>query len=83
MERIKWAAIKTNKKIYTCKRHYECFRKIALNEDSYPKENCQGFITEEGRFVGREEAMQIALEAGQVKKGGTIRDDILFSEDLY
>jgi hypothetical protein len=33
--------------------------------------------------VGREEAMQLALTAGQVVAGETHRRDILFSEDLY
>ena len=43
----------------------------------------QGFFTSKGRFVSRTEAMQIALEAGQVKKGKTIHEKGLFSEDLY
>ena len=43
----------------------------------------QGFFTSKGRFVSRTEAMQIALEAGQVKKGKTIHENGLFSEDLY
>jgi uncharacterized protein YlbG (UPF0298 family) len=43
----------------------------------------QGFFTSKGRFVNRTEAMQIALEAGQVKKGKTIHERGLFSEDLY
>lgn len=40
----------------------------------------QGFYTSRGRFVDREEAYRIAVEAGQVvgKSGGR-----LFSEDLY
>lgn len=46
----------------------------------------QGFITSTGRYVGREEAMQLAIAAGQVdpknrKSGSSSRD--LFSEDLW
>ena len=41
----------------------------------------QGFYTSWGRFVSREEALQIAKEAGQVSED--IDDSRLFSEDLY
>ena len=40
----------------------------------------QGFYTSYGRFVSREEALQIAKEAGQIKETNSNR---LFSEDLY
>jgi hypothetical protein len=40
----------------------------------------QGFLTSEGRFVGRVEAMQIAVREGQARKGTS---DELFSEDLW
>jgi hypothetical protein len=39
----------------------------------------QGFLTNTNRFVGREEAAQIAFAAGQIKEQTTR----LFSEDLY
>ena len=41
----------------------------------------QGFYTSWGRFVSREEALQIAKEDGQVSDD--IDDSRLFSEDLY
>lgn len=44
--------------------------------------NCeQGFVTDTGEFVNREEASKIALECGQIKelKFGSL----LYSEDLY
>ena len=41
----------------------------------------QGFYTSWGRFVSREEALQIAKDAGQVSV--TISETKLFSEDLY
>jgi hypothetical protein len=39
----------------------------------------QGFLTNTNRFVGREEAAQIAFDSGQIKQH-TIT---LYSEDLY
>jgi hypothetical protein len=42
-----------------------------------------GFLTNLDRFVGREEALKIALKAGQVLDINNLRGDILFSEDLY
>jgi len=39
----------------------------------------QGFLTNEDRFVEREEAAQIAFEAGQIKQ----HKIVLYSEDLY
>lgn len=45
--------------------------------------NRSGFYTSYGRFVDRKEAYQVALEAGQVKKGETTHTDSLFSEDLW
>ena len=44
----------------------------------------QGFLTSEGKFVGREEAKKIALAAEQVLPGqGHERHTELFSEDLF
>lgn len=44
----------------------------------------QGFLTNKGRFVGREEALKIAKEQGQILRlSGSPNPDILFSEDLY
>lgn len=40
----------------------------------------QGFYTSYGRFVSREEALQIAKDTGQIKETDS---NILFSEDLY
>lgn len=41
-------------------------------------EHVQGFVTSRGRFVGREEAAEIATRAGQCKP-----TDYLFSEDVW
>jgi hypothetical protein len=63
-------------------RHPNCiYQKVALTglRDAESGENVQGFLTSENRFVDREEAAQIAFDAGQTKEN-KIR---LFSEDLY
>jgi hypothetical protein len=39
----------------------------------------QGFLTNKNRFVGREEAGDIAFKAGQISEP----NDYLYSEDLY
>jgi len=43
----------------------------------------QGFLTSTNRFVGREEALEIAIRENQVKDLKEIRGNRLFSEDLY
>ena len=43
----------------------------------------QGFLTNRGRFVGREEALIIAIDAGQIIDTDDIRGDRLYSENLY
>lgn len=44
----------------------------------------QGFLTNKGRFVNRNEAMEIAKEQNQIiRLSGSPNSDILFSEDLY
>jgi hypothetical protein len=43
----------------------------------------QGFLTSTNRFVGREEALEIAIRENQVKDHNEIRGNRLFSEDLY
>ena len=47
------------------------------------KASHQGFLTSTGRWVGREEALQMALNADQILDITQIRGDRLFSEDLY
>jgi hypothetical protein len=44
----------------------------------------QGFLTNKGRFVGRREALQIALKSGQPMIDHPSRHQtLLFSEDLW
>lgn len=70
-------------------RHYDQFMLKQLNtlekQYKYPLLDFeQGFLTNKGRFVGREDAMRIAKEQGQIiRLSGSPNADILFSEDLY
>lgn len=84
-EIITESAIKIGDRIFTGARHWQCFRKIAFEVDNKKLERdefdeIQGFLTDRGRFLTREEAKPVAIEAGQCdpKHKGT-----LFSEDLW
>ena len=46
-------------------------------------EEIQGFLTNQNRFVDREEGLEIAYDAGQLKNLDKQREGKLFSEDLY
>ena len=68
-------------------RHGQCMwtmgsltgRRSVTNAEDGVGEYEQGFLTNTNRFVGREEAAQIAFDSGQIKQH-TIT---LYSEDLY
>lgn len=47
----------------------------------YARPEDQGFLTDQGRFVSRREAMCIALVARQLKKPPMLQE--LFTEDLW
>lgn len=67
-------------------RHNNCYATARILDPfmTYKKfDNVKGFLTNLNRFVNREEAMQIALKAGQVKAGETQNETKLYSEDLY
>jgi hypothetical protein len=75
------AAINERGKVWKGHRHHEIIRAIVIARG--PAEGAvygeQGFLADDGRFVGREEAAKIAFEAGQIPepKGW------LFSEDVF
>jgi hypothetical protein len=67
-------------------RHSNCISIFALKNFPYDKESMelkktsiQGFLTNQNRFVGREEASQIAFDSGQIKQHVIS----LYSEDIY
>lgn len=77
-------------KIYYGHRHNHCLDAAngalswKLNREQISKiKKIQGFITSTNRFVGREEALIIALENNQVLNKEDIRGNQLYSEDLY
>lgn len=79
--KIKCAAIRSkNGKIFEGRNHAICYQ--AMKQDGISRidtRNCeQGFVTNEGNFVDRYKAAEIAFESGQTKK----LESPLFSEDL-
>lgn len=76
-------------KIFYGHRHNHCIEAMngelswTMNRQEISKvKKTQGFITNQNRFVGREEALTIALENNQVLDMTGISKQ-LFSEDLY
>lgn len=69
------------------KRHADCILNFnnltGLRSVQFGENSCgefeEGFITNQNRFVGREEAAILAFEAGQIKE---IKQK-LYSEDIY
>ena len=77
-------------KVYNGHRHNHCFEALngelswTMNRQEISKlRKTQGFVTSKGRFVGRKEALIIALENNQILDKKEIRGDELYSEDLY
>jgi hypothetical protein len=77
-------------KIYYGHRHPHCIEALngelswTLNRQQIAKvEKIQGFITNKKRFVGREEALVIALANNQVLDIAEVRGKKLHSEDIY
>lgn len=85
-ESIEKAAILYNGVVHSVLRpgrHHDVFRKIVL-ETKVGSFNgsIQGFVTNHGRFVKRDEACVIAVRADQIKiKTGPAH--LLFSEDIW
>lgn len=62
-------------------RHPYIMAAIGIPEDEF---NCTfGFVTSYGRFVTRLEAVNIAVEAGQVKREDLNLEMGLYSEDIF
>ena len=88
METIVAVAIKVDKDIYTLPapaRHQDVYDLIYEKDVSLlqrPHYHCEGFLTNENRFVNRYDAAQIARRAKQIINPNYI-DSILYSEDLW
>lgn len=75
------AAIRERGSIFTGRRHHEIIRAIVdgRGREEGPVYGEQGFLVDDGRFVGRNEAAKIAHEAGQILEP----KESLFSEDVF
>lgn len=77
------SAILHNGKIYTGQRHHNVIHTIFIETGKrVPYSSPQGFVTDAGEFVTREEGAKIALACGQIKELKYSKTK-LFSEDLY
>ncbi len=79
--KIKSAALKNNDgRIFIGRSHADCYQTMKETGVSriYSRNCAQGFVTDEGDFVDRHKAAEIAFAAGQTKK----LESPLFSEDL-
>lgn len=59
---------------------------ILIDDDKFNKLEhnlTEGFITNTNRFVNRKEALDIAIKANQILDLSNIRNNQLYSEDLY
>lgn len=81
LEEIKHAAVKSKEgMIFLGKCHGDCFMQAHnCNVDMSSKALDQGFFTNQGRYVDRDEGAKIAVTSGQVTKPCSF----LFSEDLW
>ena len=62
--------------------HHVMFYILCHNPDAILGPEAQGFITSDGRFVGRKEAAHIAKASGQITET-KFQPDYLFSEDVW
>ncbi len=67
------------------RRHHNCIATISILVKDYKRDpkirSIQGLLTNTNRFVDRKEALEIAINSGQVKERGN--RTTLFSEDLW
>lgn len=82
---IKYVAIKQDDTIYCLPkpfRHHDVIRTMVdVCKLPKPVTGEQGFMTNDGDFVDRKEALEIAFSCGQVEE--PIAPPNLFSEDLW
>lgn len=82
------AAIMYSGKVWTLPkpaRHHDIIKNIfdKTGEMAGNSKMMQGFLDVHGTFIGRKEALRIALAARQVKNESEVRAGMLFSEDLW
>lgn len=82
-ERIMAAGVRLDDRLHWLQppaRHHHILKELYFQVGDRVHEAEQGFLTTCARFVDREHAKLIAIEAGQVQPGGLHE---LFSEDLW
>jgi len=85
------AAIKQDGIVYTGHRHADIMTQIFKDgiflvdkiKDFSEVSQVQGFVTDEGVFLNRVDALRHFIKAGQKSVLGEFRANKLFSEDLY
>ena len=67
------------------KRHCDCFEWMFKHRVDYDKETCiQGFLTNTNQFVDRYDAMDMALDWGQIQRSDEYTEGKpLYSKDLW
>jgi len=80
VERVKEAAIRKDGVVYTGRNHAEILRD-KTRPFGFLKCGEQGFATDSGRYVDREEAARVALASGQIDRLH-FSDTELYSEEL-
>lgn len=86
-ERIERAAIRHDGRIFSVPapgRHHHVIKLIidTTAAKRVPADSTQGFVTNTGRFLDREEACVVAIRADQLIRK-TYPENLLFSEDLW
>jgi hypothetical protein len=84
MLKIVSVAIRRGKLIFSIEapaRHHHVLHTMDLQEKIDAIDVDQGFLTNEGKFVDREEAFKIALAANQLLAIHPLKE--LFSEDIW
>ncbi len=86
MRTIEAVAIRCHGRLYSLPRPNRHWNVIHLIHEESPgqaiRKDWQGFLDNEGKFVGREEACRIAANAGQIREK-TGPAWVLFSEDVW
>ncbi len=85
-ETITTAAILSNGRVWTLPRparHHNVLAEMRRQGHALTAFDEQGFLTSDGRFLGRIEAAGLAVASGQVDQEGLAAFPNLFSEDLW
>ncbi len=83
-EAISAAALQYEGELFTGRSHAEALGKLEAEKPHYDIDKVKdGFVTNKNRFVGREEALQLAKNTKQVTSGPFRRSkNLLSSEDV-